>query len=67
MYYDPQSAGINMQSPCESTPRRLTLGWTVPPGTRKTDSLQMPAILCLQLNLEITLAKFLLLYKNSFN
>ena len=25
-YYDPQSAGINVQSPqCESTPRRLTL------------------------------------------
>jgi hypothetical protein len=28
-YYDPQSAGINLQSPqSESTPRRLTLGWS---------------------------------------
>ena len=27
-YYDPQSAGINMQSPqSESTPRRLTLSF----------------------------------------
>ena len=27
-YYDPQSAGIHVQLPhCESTPRRLTLGY----------------------------------------
>ena len=35
-YYDPQSAGINLQSPqSDSTPWTLTLGWIVAAGTIK--------------------------------